>query len=227
VAADRMRERWREFARRDPMRYIAPERRRWTREAFLASREGVVKDVLEWTGDEISREAMLEIGCGLGRMLIAFAPHFDEVHGVDIAPEMVQAAKKLGLPPNVHLHETSGADLAGLPNDRFDFVLSFLVFQHIPDQSVIAAYVHETRRVLKPGGRGVLQFDTRPNRLVRRLLLSPPDFMLPRTRRRYIRRYPLPERGPAEMTADAGLSVIDQRGVGTEGHFVLLERPLK
>jgi SAM-dependent methyltransferase len=219
-----MRERWRDFARRDPMRYIAPERRRWTTEAFLASREGVVKDVLEWTGDAIGREAMLEIGCGLGRMLIAFAPHFEEVHGVDIAPEMVQGAKELGLPANVHIHETSGAELAALPDSRFDLVFSFLVFQHIPDEAVIAGYLRETRRVLKPSGRAVLQFDTRPNSRARRLVLSLPDFMLPRTRRRYIRRYPLPPRRPAEMAARAGLGVIEQRCVGTEGHFVLLER---
>ena len=34
----------------------------------------------------------------------------------------------------------------------FDFVYSYIVFQHIPDRAVVLHYLEEARRVLKPGG---------------------------------------------------------------------------
>ena len=38
------------------------------------------------------------------------------------------------------------------PDDKFDFVYSYAVFQHIPSREVVFRYLREARRVLKPGG---------------------------------------------------------------------------
>src|SRR5919201_3434483 len=110
-----------------------------------------------WAGEDIGDARMIEIGCGLGRMLVHFAPHFERVDGVDIAPEMIEGARQADLPPNVHLTVTSGSDLAPFAESAFDFAFSFQVFQHIPDEAVIASYLREFRRVLRPGGRAVAQ----------------------------------------------------------------------
>jgi SAM-dependent methyltransferase len=96
---------------------------------------------------------MLEIGCGIGRMLPFFAAMFDEVHGVDISPSMIERGRtRLARHANIQLHVGDGRSLAGLPDDWFDLVVSFQVFQHIPSREVIASYVHDTFRVLRKGG---------------------------------------------------------------------------
>ncbi len=220
----RMRERWRSFAREDAMYYVATNREDWSAEDFLASGADFVADVLAWAGPGLGRGRMVEIGCGAGRMIAHFAPHFERVEGVDIAAEMVEAARAGGLPDNVHLAVTSGADLAPLPDGELDFVFSTQVFQHIPDSEVLAAYIAETARVLRPGARAMLHFDTRPRSLRRRLALALPDRLLPRSRRRYIRRYSVPVGWPAERAAAAGLTLVDERDPGSPWHMHLFER---
>jgi SAM-dependent methyltransferase len=37
-------------------------------------------------------------------------------------------------------------------DNSFDFVYSYIVFQHIPNRDVVLNYLSEARRVLKPGG---------------------------------------------------------------------------
>jgi hypothetical protein len=70
-----------------------------------------------------------------------------------------------------------------------------------------------------------VQFDSRPYRPVERLVLALPDAALPRTRRRYIRRYRLPAHRSAALAALAGLRVADERGCATAEHLLLLEKP--
>ena len=96
---------------------------------------------------------VLEIGCGVGRMTRWFAESFGEVHGINIAREMIgQARVRLAAYPNVALHAGSGFDLQPLPDACFDLVFSYIVFQHIPSAVVIRNYIREAARVLKPGG---------------------------------------------------------------------------
>lgn len=96
---------------------------------------------------------ILEVGCGVGRMTRWFAKSFGEVHGVDVAPEMInQARVRLAPHPNVTLHTGSGFDLQSMPDAYFDLVFSYIVFQHVPSAAVIRNYIHEAARVLKPLG---------------------------------------------------------------------------
>ena len=220
-----MREHWREFAREDAMFYVATNRTDWSAEDFYSVGRGFAEDVLEWAGTELGRERMVEIGCGAGRMLVHFAPAFARVDGFDIAPEMLEAARRHGLPDNVRLTVGSGADLRPVEDASTDFVFSREVFQHIPDRDVIATYVSETARILRPGGRAVLHFDTRRQSLRRRLALMLPDRLLPRARRRYIRRYPVPAEWPGEVVAASGLRVLDERFPASDLHLLLVERP--
>jgi hypothetical protein len=79
--------------------------------------------------------------------------HFAEIHGVDVSGEMVRLAReRLRHTPNAHPHCTSGSDLAPFPDETFDFVYSYAVFQHIPSRDVVLQYLREARRVLKTGG---------------------------------------------------------------------------
>jgi len=94
---------------------------------------------------------MLEIGCGTGRLIPGFIELFAEVWGVDVSAEMIKQANELHISPNVNLIQNNGYDLADIPDDHFDFVFSYLVFQHLPQKWLAFSYLAEIYRVLRPG----------------------------------------------------------------------------
>lgn len=106
---------------------------------------------------------VLEIGCGMGRVLQFLATLFEEVHGIDVAPTMVAlAARYLRRQSNASVHLGDGHTLRPLPDCYFDLALSFQVFQHIPAKAVVGTYVSETFRVLRPGGLFKFMVKTKP-----------------------------------------------------------------
>jgi SAM-dependent methyltransferase len=157
-----MREDWDERAREDARYYINVKEHAGFDFALSGCRDAF--QVLGPIHDLLRHDMkMVEIGCGMGRMLQFFAVLFAEVHGIDVAPGMVEQARRyLARSPNVIVHQGDGRSLTGLQDDYFDLVLSFQVFQHIPDRQVIDDYVREAFRVLKPGGLFRFLVKTRP-----------------------------------------------------------------
>jgi SAM-dependent methyltransferase len=96
-------------------------------------------------------EVVVEIGCGVGRLTRAMAPEVGRVHALDLSAEMLARARELGL-ANATFHQADGQSLAGLPNDTADLVLAYCVFQHLPSEEVLGAYLREMLRVARPGG---------------------------------------------------------------------------
>jgi ubiquinone/menaquinone biosynthesis C-methylase UbiE len=95
---------------------------------------------------------VVEIGCGIGRIVQHVAPHAAEVVGVDISAEMVQQAQaRLSHLPTARFLVGNGYDLGDLPDDTYDLVYSYYVLQHMP-KTTVYNYFRETLRVLKPGG---------------------------------------------------------------------------
>ncbi len=186
---------------------------------FLAGGRGIVEWTLSWAGDALSRERALEIGCGLGRDTVHLAQHFEHVEGVDVSPTMVGHAQALDPPDNVTFSALSGRDLKPLADDTFTYAFSHLVFQHIAETDVIAGYLAEISRVLKPGGVAQLQFDTRRLSpaigLVRRL----PDRLLPRLQRRGIRRYGRDSEWIRGLGRQAGLVLEAERAPDSDQHW--------
>src|SRR6478672_1937772 len=150
-----MRRDWNDRAREDANYYVAFGRRGQDDAEFF----GTASDLMRSLQTELKRlpdtgtRTALEIGCGPGRLLRPTSAFFSEIHGVDVSDEMVRlAASRLQDVPNVHVHSNSGSDLSLFPDDEFDFVYSYAVFQHIPSREVVFNYLAEARRVLKPGG---------------------------------------------------------------------------
>lgn len=165
----------------------------------------------------------VEIGCGLGRLCAALADHFDEVVGIDIAPEMVRRAEELVDRPGVRFQVGDGASLTAIDDASTDFVLSFTVFQHIPDPTVIAGYIGEAGRVLRPGGVLAFQWNNEPGARrwrIRRWVLDrlQRSGLRPERRGRNAAEFlgskvPLPR--IRTMLTDAGLELEHVEGAGT------------
>lgn len=161
----RMRDDWNARAREDAGYYVAFGRRDQDDAGFFETGRDVVRSIepeLRRLGPE-QRGRALEIGCGPGRLIRHLSPYFGEIHGVDVSDEMIALARqKLGDVPNAHFHVTSGSSLSMFPDESFDFVYSYAVFQHIPSRDVVYEYLREIRRVMRPEGIAWLQFNGLP-----------------------------------------------------------------
>jgi SAM-dependent methyltransferase len=152
---ERMRRDWDQRAREDAYFYAGFARRQQSDSDFFSS----APDTILTIEAELSRlppspfRRGLEIGCGPGRLMGSMSRNFSEIHGVDISAEMVGLAREnLKGIPHAQVHITPDSSLRMFDADFFDFVYSYIVFQHIPDRAVVLNYLQEARRVLKPGG---------------------------------------------------------------------------
>ena len=157
-ALERMRREWDERARENARYFVATARTEWSDDDYFESgRENVRREILTDMGNvcqgkDPKHMRVLEIGCGSGRITRALAETFGEVFAVDISGEMIrQARETLRDIPNAHVFQNSGSDLRVLGDINVDFAFSYIVFQHIPDRSVIRSYVREVHRLLRPG----------------------------------------------------------------------------
>lgn len=161
---DQMRQDWDDRARKDALYYIVTNAAE-SEEQFAASGEHSVRDILADVEHLLPAQAtVLEIGCGVGRMLRPLASRFASVYGVDVSPEMVSRARtRLADLSNVTVWLTDGTTLRPVKSGTVDLAISYLVFQHIPEASVVEANIREAFRVLKAGGLFKFQVAGRPD----------------------------------------------------------------
>jgi SAM-dependent methyltransferase len=90
---------------------------------FIAS---VVAEFERITAIPFRAESALDFGCGTGRLTEAMTAYSSKVVGYDISPGMLQEAR------------ASGTGKAGytdqLPDGPFEWINSYIVFQHIPPE---------------------------------------------------------------------------------------------
>jgi ubiquinone/menaquinone biosynthesis C-methylase UbiE len=165
---ERMRVEWNERAREDAHYFVAFGRRDQDDEEFFSTASDLIRELeseLKRLPDTVPvpQRRGLEIGCGPGRLLRPMSRHFGEIHGIDVSDEMIaRAREKLRGITHAHPHHASGSDLSLFPDNHFDFVYSYAVFQHIPSSEVVFSYLRETVRVLKPGGIARLHINGLP-----------------------------------------------------------------
>ena len=148
-----MRHDWDDRARKDARYYIVTNAAE-SEDQFAASGEQSVHDILADIDHLLPSEAtVLEIGCGVGRMLRPLARRFASVYGVDVSPEMISRARdRLSELANVRVQVTNGSTLRPVKSETVDLAISYLVFQHIPEACVVEALIRDTFRVLRGGG---------------------------------------------------------------------------
>jgi SAM-dependent methyltransferase len=99
-------------------------------------------------------ESILEFGVGLGRLIRHFVPFRCHKHGCDVTPEVLDFTR-----------QALGQQVTLAPNDllpplpyaegSFDFLYANSVFTHI-QMAATPLWIDELRRVLRPGGVGIV-----------------------------------------------------------------------
>jgi SAM-dependent methyltransferase len=95
------------------------------------------------TGQPLHLARALDFGCGAGRLTEAMGSYADTVTGVDVSPGMLAQARRHGAGKAVY------TDV--LPEGPFDWINSYIVFQHIPPERGMALLAQLLDR-LAPGG---------------------------------------------------------------------------
>ena len=106
-----------------------------------------LEEVLELKGDE----AVLDFGCGSGRISYWIAPRVKNVVGLEVTPEMIELARQNREAENVEFMLYDGNHFPVMPHP-FDLVLSVGVLQ-IMEGEALTKVILALSRYLKPGGR--------------------------------------------------------------------------
>lgn len=134
-------------------------------EAFWRGGEVVVQRMLSDVSLRLrGDEAVLDVGCGVGRTSRALAARTGQVCGLDVSREMLSRAEVYNAElPNITWLHGDGRTLNGVDDESVDGCFSHVVFQHIPDPAMTLGYVREMARVLRPGGWALFQFSSDPS----------------------------------------------------------------
>ena len=103
-------------------------------------------------------DTLLDVACGPGIVVCAFAPHLREATGIDVTPAMLERARKLASDKGLSNVSWRHGDVYSLPyaDSSFSIVTTRFSFHHFLDP---AAVLQEMVRVCAPRGRIVVVDD--------------------------------------------------------------------
>jgi len=101
----------------------------------------------------LSREKVLDLGCGNGRLLQIFKDIDIDYTGIDGSQKLIEIAQKTY--PNARFRVADALNLP-FPNNYFDKVYSVAVLHHIPSKELRLRFMSEAKRVLKKEGLLIL-----------------------------------------------------------------------
>jgi len=139
----------------------------WTKHNLRENYHTLIK-----LADLKGNEKVLDVGCGPGNLDLIIAGVLDKgsVSGIDIAPKMIETAKKKA---QGYRMDYRVGDSTRLPyeNNGFDAVFTCLIYHHLNYQEKNQT-LKEIHRVLKPNGRYIsLEFREFPSDVFHQTLL--------------------------------------------------------
>jgi SAM-dependent methyltransferase len=123
----------------------------------LATAE-IVSHLKAW-GAVTKETELLDIGCGIGRLIVALAPEIRIATGIDVSAEMVKVARRRCAPySNVTVIKGDGLGLGPLRNEAFDLAIAVDSFPYLRQSGYALAerFFAESARILKPDGQLVI-----------------------------------------------------------------------
>jgi len=242
---DELRRTWQTLGTDDPLWAILTDsdRRqgRWDLDEFLHRGEIDVaryERLLSDAGHTGRFGSVLDFGCGVGRLSLAWGRRSDSVTGVDISASMIDRGRiVVASAPNVRLLVNDAVDLGQFADASFDLAFSHICLQHMP-WPLAANYVAEFGRVTAPGGFVAFQLPSRgpAHTSTRRRIMDALPTRVRSTYRQWRHGtsavFDMYYTDPADVVAVATSAGLDLRhqepddaaGVGTEGYIYIFRR---
>lgn len=144
-------ETWKKFGKEDPYYGVLSDQKYKSENItdndlseFFATGETYVAETLKkikrFYDSDLSNAAILDFGCGVGRLAIPFSfVTKNRTVGIDVSPEILEKAKAHAIEmgaKNVDFLLSEGKTLP--QTEKFDFINSYIVLQHIPTKTGMA-----------------------------------------------------------------------------------------
>ncbi|MEE9394604.1 MAG: class I SAM-dependent methyltransferase [Planctomycetota bacterium] len=154
-SAKRLKQRWEALAKTERRDYYIASHPGWDDPKIWASRASADAGfVLQGFSDDRLREAkVLEIGCGVGRLVPSIAKRVGRYTGIDIATSCIaEARKRCQELDNTRFEECNGEEIPeAVLDQQYDIIFAAAVFIHCP-LDVIEKMIAAAWKSLAPGG---------------------------------------------------------------------------
>src|SRR5262249_13751170 len=99
-----------------------------------------------------AQDRLVDVGCGAGVLVCAFAEHVKHATGIDLVPAMIERARALAAEKNIRNVDWQVGEVLALPfpDESFPLVTSRYALHHVEHPKRILA---EMKRVCARGGR--------------------------------------------------------------------------
>lgn len=127
-------------------------------ELLAAATDEVIGVMEDWGVLGLDRDT-LEVGCGIGRLMVPLSSRVRSAVGTDVSSGMISAAmRRLEGISNTSVRLTTGQNLSEFGSGSMDLVYSVDTFPYLvlSGQALVERHFREVRRVLRPGGDFVL-----------------------------------------------------------------------
>jgi SAM-dependent methyltransferase len=159
---------WDDLARVEPFWAILTEPGRfgrWDMDEFFATGEQEVDQRIERAsalGLPTRFSAVLDHGCGVGRLADGFASRAETYCGVDVSPTMITLAQRFhDGSANCRFVHVEGRLVDRFPPGTFDLAYSSRVLQHLEGTSMIRETLTDLVALLRDGGTLIFQVPLR------------------------------------------------------------------
>ena len=98
-----------------------------------------------------SSDIVLDYGCATGTMAIEIADNVKKIHGIDISPKMIDAAKRKAVERKIENIEFTKSTIFDerIKRESFDVILALNILHFLEDTQKVMKRINE---LLKPGG---------------------------------------------------------------------------
>ena len=159
---------WDDLGKTDPLWAIITRRdkkgNKWDIGEFFVTGKKEIDAVIVYIESldiNVPQKKALDFSCGVGRLTQALARYFEEVCAVDIAPSMIELAKKYNRYDNVTYYLNETDDLKLFSDNSFDLIYTNITLQHM-DPRYSKSYIKEFLRILAPHGVLIFQLLSQP-----------------------------------------------------------------
>lgn len=96
--------------------------------------------------------SVLEVGCGIGRLLKELNKNIPICYGFDASDDMIRESIEYCNNDSIKIFKCDGEGSLPIYDMYFDYTFSIITFQHIPNIETVKKYISEMYRILKING---------------------------------------------------------------------------